>query len=1180
MTATGTSAATARPPVVNWVRSRSGMQAQFTTSGLLRRLEVGEHSLLMYPADELEAGPANLYLRIRREDGVEAVALVGPGSASMISWSDTGPIISGTWCDLEYTVTFRLAEAVTAWYWHVSVKSLRSVPTEIDLIYAQDLALAPYGALRMCEYYVSQYLDLTPVETSSAGTVLAVRQNMPGPTAPWAVIGCLSEGLGWGTDALQLVGRAHHAGAELPGLSVKDLPSTRLQHEHTLAMLQARPVQLASGETVTTGFFGAYQPDHPAATSGHDTAVVEEVLGQPEAQEPAPRLPAYPLTTGYLPTGSPVSGADVATSSLFSSAPVMECTPLDDDQLVRLTGDGRLHAERDGQTLLSYFTGDGSHVVTSAKQSAVLRPHGHIMRTGTALVPDEGALTTTVWMAGTFHSQVTQGHVSLNRMLSTRRSYLGLRQAQGLRIFVDSADTAHGDAEVTNGWTLLDEPSAWEVSLDSCRWWYAHEGGLLEVVSTAPAQSHELGLTIRVVVGPPVRFLICANVALDGDDGQDPEPPLLEHDAAGVTVRPLVGSLAFTRFPAGSFRFSWEPESIDRVGRDEALFLDGRSRTLPWITMRTAPTTEVHLALTADLVPAADLAKQDLVEQDLGARERLGKAPLQFWDGISSSVRLTPPAGSPLAREVSQLNTVLPWFAHDALVHYLSPRGLEQSTGGGWGTRDVCQGPVGLLIALGQTAPLRDLIVRVLGAQNARGDWPQAFEFYPRELRGGPGEAHGDVVFWPVLALGEYLSVTGDASLFGERIPFVDDHGTTAGEPLLEHVRRALAKIDASAVPGSPLPSYGHGDWNDSLQPADPLLAARLSSTWTATLKVQALRTLAGSLRTVSSRLDGQDGADSIAYAERSGRIADDTAEAMHTLLMRDGLLAGYGLFDDDGSIEHLVHPSDQRTGLSYGLLQIIHAISGDLLSPSEAGEHFEALDAHLIGPDGARLFDRPARYHGGPMEVFQRAEASTFFGREIGIMYTHAHLRYAEALARHGDAERLLKALVLVNPIGMSERVPNARPRQSTCYYSSSDASFADRYEAAAHYGEVMAGGVPLEGGWRVYSSGPGIFLRLVVECLLGVRRRGDLLEIDPVLAPDLDGLRATVPFGGAPLDLTFRVGPRGVGPLAVALNGVTLAMTPLSNPYRPAGVAIDMALVTAGLNTTGGNHLEIQVS
>jgi len=34
-------------------------------------------------------------------------------------------------------------------------------------------------------------------------------------------------------------------------------------------------------------------------------------------------------------------------------------------------------------------------------------------------------------------------------------------------------------------------------------------------------------------------------------------------------------------------------------------------------------------------------------------------------------------------------------------------------------------------------------------------------------------------------------------------------------------------------------------------------------------------------------------------------------------------------------------------------------------------------------------------------MKHFQRAESAAFFGREIALMYTHAHLRYAEALAR-----------------------------------------------------------------------------------------------------------------------------------------------------------------------------------
>ena len=1139
------------PSMPGNIGSRSGIKAQFTTSGLLRRLEVGDRSILLYPAGELEAGPANIYMRVRSKPAYQAVALLGPGSPSTVSWTDNGPTIRGVWQKLRYNITFRLADALAAWFWHVSVTSLRSAQAEIDFVHAQDLALAPYGAVRSCEYYVSQYLDLTPIKTSSAGTVLAVRQNMPGPTNPWAVIGCLSEGVGWGTDALQLVGRGHRAGARLASLSAEELPSTRLQHEHTLALLQARPVQLACGETVTTGFFGVYQDDHPAATTAQDRASVEEALGQPEA-----RTPGHPLAGERPSAGTP------APSSLFSSAPTLACTPLGDDQLARLTGDGRHHSERDGETLLSYFTDDGRHIVTQAKQTAVLRPHGHVMRTGTALTPDEGSVTTTAWMAGTFHSQVTQGHVSLNGMLSTRRSYLGLQQAHGLRVFLESSDAP-------TGWALLDEPSAWAVSLDSCRWWYRHQGGLLEVASTAPAESHALGLRIRVLNGPPVRLLICAHMALGGDDGQDPEPPLLEHDDRSVTVRPPKGSLTSARFPAGSFRLSWEEGSVESVGRDEALFLDGQSRELPWISMRTSPTFDIHLELTPDLVPAADLAAQGLA----------GGARPNFWEGIRGSVRLRAAASSPLATEVAGLDAILPWFAHDALVHYLSPRGLEQYTGGGWGTRDVCQGPVCLLIALGETAALRDLIVRVFRAQNARGDWPQDFEFYPREFRCGQGDAHGDVVFWPVLALGEYLAVTEDSSLLAERIPFVDDHGATAEEPVLEHVRRALEHIVASTVPGSALPAYGHGDWNDSLQPADPHLAAHLCSTWTATLQVHALRTLAGSLRTVAARFNSQIAADAIKYADQSERIAGETAEAMHALLMRDGLLAGYGLFLDDGSIEHLVHPSDQRTGLHYGVLQIIHAISGDLLSPSEAREHLDLLQEHLLGPDGARLFDRPVRYQGGPMEVFQRAEASTFFGREIGIMYMHAHLRYAEALARHGDAKRLLEALALANPIGVTERVPNGRPRQSTCYFSSSDAAFADRYDAAARYGDLMHGSVPIEGGWRVYSSGPGIFVRLIVENLLGVRRRGAFLEIDPVLDSSLDGLQATVPLNGIALDLTFRVGDRGVGPVALRLNGVSLPTTPLSNPYRPAGVAVDMALVTAGMTSSGRTHLEIQV-
>ena len=87
-------------------------------------------------------------------------------------------------------------------------------------------------------------------------------------------------------------------------------------------------------------------------------------------------------------------------------------------------------------------------------------------------------------------------------------------------------------------------------------------------------------------------------------------------------------------------------------------------------------------------------------------------------------------------------------------------------------------------------------------------------------------------------------------------------------------------------------------------------------------------------------------------------------------------------------------------------MLPWIHAIGADLLTPEQARHHLDLIEEHLLGPDGARLFDRPVSYVGGPMTVFQRAEASTFWGREIGLMYMHAHLRYAEALARVGDGD------------------------------------------------------------------------------------------------------------------------------------------------------------------------------
>src|SRR5437016_11890812 len=424
-----------------------------------------------------------------------------------------------------------------------------------------------------------------------------------------------------------------------------------------------------------------------------------------------------------------------------------------------------------------------------------------------------------------------------------------------------------------------------------------------------------------------------------------------------------------------------------------------------------------------------------------------------------------------------------------------------------------------MLLALDCPEAAKDLLLRVFAAQNADGDWPQWFQFIERERDLRARDSHGDIVFWPLRGLARYVLGTGDTSLFEARVPF---HGgpdsQESAAALLQHVERALEVVGRRRVAGTALAAYGHGDWNDSLQPAHPSLREKLCSAWTVTLHHQTVTALARAMRLAAMP------ARAAALEAEAVRIRDD----FRRLLMVDGVIAGYGVFSGGGP-ELLFHPRDRQTGVRYSLLPMMHAILEDLCTPQEAAEHVALMRRHLWGPDGARLFDYPLPYRSGVERLFQRAETSAFFGREIGLMYMHAHLRFAQMQAHLGDASGLLRSLGLAHPVQLRERLPQASLRQANCYFSSSDAAFSDRYEAQQNYSRLPAGAVALDGGWRVYSSGPGIALAIVATCLLGVRREGEVLVIDPVIAPELDGLRANLSVLGRQVQIEYRLGLRG---------------------------------------------------
>ncbi len=949
------------------------------------------------------------------------------------------------------------------WLWRVQVENAGQQPLTCDATLVQDVGLGARGFVMSNEAYVSQYIDHHVARHARCGPVVMSRQNLAQGTAhPWVAHGCLDGAAAFATDAMQLLGPSYRdAGRIDPG---RDLPGERLQHEVACPMIQSPSAALEPGGEATWTFFGLYEPDHPEASSDADLERIDQVRQALGDFVPRPTAPCAPVR-GLLQDAVPVAGRPFDESAIAERYP------------------DRAHEEKAGGRLLSFFAPDGAHnrhVVLRDKERTLARRHGAILRTGQGMLLDETTMCATCWMHGVFASLLTVGNTSFHRLFSAARDPYNITRSGGLRILIEAGA----------GWQLLAEPSVFEMGLSDCRWIYRLEERTVTV--RALASGDEPAMQWRIAVeGVPCRFLVFGGLVLGEREYDHAGRVEIDADKRRIAFRPDPASLWGQRYPDAVYHLvTSTPDAIEAVGGDELLYTDGQPRGGGVVALRTRPTDALDFAVVGALAdPGA--AERLAAKYARGVEDAASLAPAaRYWSHVTRNLRL-----SGGGEGVAALDTILPWLAQNAMVHLTVPHGLEQSGGAAWGTRDVCQGPVEFLLALEHDATVRE-ILRIVFAQQqeTRGDWPQWFMLEPyAQIR--DRHSHGDVIVWPLKALCDYVEATDDLAFLDEPVAWrreEDFAATERRDPVAAHVAKLLATVRERFIPGTRLIRYGEGDWNDSLQPADPKMRDWMVSSWTVALLFQQLNRYA----------------EVLVRAGRGGEAADLAALAgamradFNRHLVRDGTVAGYAVFDAGlAKPELLLHPSDTRTGLRYSLLPMTQSIIGGLFTEEQAQHHLRLIREHLLYPDGVRLMDRPVAYHGGPERVFRRAELAAFFGREIGLMYVHAHLRYGEAMAVLGEAEAVWEALRVVNPVSVAEGVANASPRQRNAYFSSSDAGFPDRYRASAEWERVRKGTVAADGGWRIYSSGPGLYTNLLLCHALGIRRRFGQRVVAPVL-------------------------------------------------------------------------------
>lgn len=424
------------------------------------------------------------------------------------------------------------------------------------------------------------------------------------------------------------------------------------------------------------------------------------------------------------------------------------------------------------------------------------------------------------------------------------------------------------------------------------------------------------------------------------------------------------------------------------------------------------------------------------------------------------------------------------WLLYQTLACRVWGRSAFYQSGGAYGFRDQLQDVMALVTAAPDLT--RAQILRSASHQFAEGDvmhwWHPALVHQDAPSPGDKGVRTriSDDYLWLPYVTDYYVRATGDTGILDVHVPFVqlpplqpnqeEVYGTAQftqeTATLYDHCLRALDHGLRFGAHGLPL--MGTGDWNDGMNRVG--IEGKGESVWLGWFLHSNL-TAFDALCT--ARGDSSSALRYRSRAEQLRRALDENAW--------DGEWYRRAYFDDGTPLG-----STQNTECSIDAIAQAWAVISAAAPRERQVQALRAVQEHLVlEQERMILLLTPPFVNSQPNPGYIQGYVAGI--RENGGQYTHGVLWVVLAHALLGDGDRAYELFSMLNPLNHART-----PEEVNQYVVEPYVIAGDVYSHPQHRGR---------GGWTWYSGSAGWMYRIGVENLLGFKRTGNSLAIDPCI-------------------------------------------------------------------------------